>query len=323
MAIVARESIGQEEISIDSLDAPLFIAWQITSGCNLQCVHCCEESGDFLPDEMQGEEVRNFVSQIIDLKIPYVAISGGEPLLHPDFWEVCELLRMENISLKVETNGLFIDQVTAKKFADLEFRSVQVSVDGANPATHLKMRGGDWNKTIEACRYLVAERVNTEIVFVPTKFNYGEVGEVIDLAASLGVYGVYTGKIMRIGRAALNWEVLSPGEEEYQEFFEILEEKTAVYNGKMKIYYYPYDVIEELKYRLEYPSASLLVLPNGKVKIIGPLPFICGDLKRESLAEIWTNYKRSWRDERVIQFAKKVINNPELVRHANQWVELY
>lgn len=321
--VLIRKPIELKEIGVDSLDAPLFIAWQITSGCNLECLHCCEESGHFLPDEMQSEEVRSFVQQIIDFKIPYVAISGGEPLLHPNFFEVCEFLRADNISLKVETNGLFVDQVTAKKFADLEFRSVQVSVDGANPATHLKMRGGDWNKTIEACRYLIAEGVNTEIVFVPTKFNYYEVGEVIDLAASLGVYGVYTGKIMRIGRAARNWEKLNPNDEEYQEFFRILERKTSEYKGRMKIYYYPYDVIEELKYRLESPSASLLVLPNGKVKLIGPLPFVCGDIRRHSLVEIWRNYKKAWRDSSVIQFTQQVVADPELLTEANNWYELY
>lgn len=321
--VLIREPVELKEISVDSLEAPLFIAWQITSGCNLECLHCCEESGHFLPDEMQGDEVKNFVQQIIDLKIPYVAISGGEPLLHPNFFEVCERLRADNISLKVETNGLFIDQTTAKRFADLGLRSVQISVDGANPATHLKMRGGDWQTTIDACRYLVAERVNTEIVFVPTKFNCHEVGQVIDLAASLGIYGVYTGKIMRIGRAARNWEKLNPTDEEYQEFFKILEQKTSEYKGQMKIYYYPYDVIEELRYRLESPSASLLVLPNGKVKLIGPLPFVCGDLRRHTLAEIWENYKRAWKDPSVIQFAQQVIADPKLLTEANHWYELY
>ena len=99
----------------------------------------------------------------------------------------------------------------------------------------------------------------------------------------MGIYGFYTGKIMRIGRAAQNWDILCPTDKEYEKFFEVLKEKQAQYDGKMKVYYYPYDVIKELKYRLEYPSASLLVIPNGKVKMIGPLPFICGDLRKQSL----------------------------------------
>lgn len=303
--------------------APLFIAWQLNSECNLGCLHCCEQAGHSMPDEMTKEQSLDLCRQIVELNIPYVAISGGEPLLCPHVFDVCEFIRDNNISLKIETNGEFIDKSVARRFADLKMRSVQVSLDGATAATHEKLRlSGDWHKAVEACKYLMEYGVNTEVVFVPTKFNIDQVGDVIDLAYSMGIYGVYTGKIMRIGRAATNWDILSPSEEEYETFFKVLEEKTAQYKGKMKVYYYPYDVIEELKYRLECPSASLLIVPNGKVKLIGPLPFICGDLKQQSLSQIWTNYKKAWRNPEVIDFTRKVIADPKLLAESNNWREL-
>jgi MoaA/NifB/PqqE/SkfB family radical SAM enzyme len=265
-----------------------------------------------------------FLKQIAELRIPYVAISGGEPLLHPDFFEISKFLRSHGVSLKVETNGLLIDREVANRFAELGFRSVQVSVDGATPQAFERLRvKGDWRKTIDACRYLVEAGVNTEIVFVPTKFNIHETGDVIEMAYGMGIYGFYTGKIMRIGRAAQNWDILCPSDEEYVKFFEVLKEKQVKYDGRMKVYYYPYDVIEELKYRLEYPSASLLVIPNGKVKIIGPLPFICGDLRKHTLSEVWQRYKRAWQEPEVIAFTRKVINDPTLLKESNKWVELY
>ncbi|MHC4792460.1 MAG: radical SAM protein, partial [Planctomycetota bacterium] len=269
-----------EGSNFDDYSSPLFIAWQLNSACNLGCLHCCEEAGHSMPDEMTREQALNFCKQIAGLNIPYMAVSGGEPLLCPHIFDVCDFIRGNNISLKIETNGEFIDEQTALKLAELKMRSVQISLDGAKPETHETLRlTGDWEKSIAACKYLVKHGVNTEIVFVPTKFNIHDIGDIIDLAYSMGVYGFYTGKIMRIGRAAKNWHILCPSDKEYEKFFDMLQEKTAEYKGKMKIYYYPYDVIEELKYRLECPSASLLVLPNGKVKLIGPLPFICGDLK--------------------------------------------
>lgn len=315
-------------INIGDLQAPLFIAWQINSECNLGCLHCCEEAGHIFPDRMTREETFNFLHQVRDLKIPYVALSGGEPLLHPDFFDICEFIRQDDISLKIETNGEFIDEEKAKRFRELGFRSVQISLDGASASVHERLRQrGDWNKAVTACRLLMGKGVNTEIVFVPTRFNIHEIGELIDLAYSLGVYGIYTGKIMRIGRAAKNWDMLCPTEEQYKIFFDILNKKAAQYirghasNG-MKVYFYPYDVVEELKYRLENPSASLLVLPNGKVKLIGPLPFICGDLKRHSLREVWTRYKESWANPEVIGFAKKVIADQKLLAESNNWKEL-
>lgn len=312
-----------EGMRFEDYKAPLFVAWQINSECNLGCLHCCEEAGHSMPDEMNKREVFNFLRQITDLNIPYVAFSGGEPLLHPHFFEMCGFLREHNVSLKIETNGEFINEEIAEKLAQLKFRSVQISLDGAAAKTHEKLRlRGDWAKAVSACRYLIKEGVNTEVVFVPTKFNIHETGALIDFAYSLGVYGVYTGKIMRIGRAAKNWDILCPSEPEYDNFFAVLKEKIDLYKGKMKVYYYPYDVVEELKYRLESPSASVLVLPNGKVKLIGPLPFICGDLKKQSLAQVWEAYKAAWRNPEVIEFAKQVIADPKLLAKSNDWKQI-
>jgi len=303
--------------------SPLFIAWQLNSKCNLGCLHCCEEAGHSMPDEMSKSEALDFCRQIVELDIPYVAISGGEPMLCPHIFDVCEYIRSNNISLKIETNGEFIDDEVARRFADLKMRSVQISLDGATSGAHEQLRlSGDWAKAVEACKRLIEYGVNTEIVFVPTKFNIHEIGEIIDLAYSMGVYGFYTGKMMRIGRAAKNWDILCSTEEEYAKFFETLQAKTAEYEGKMKVYHYPYDVIEELKYRLECPSASLLVIPNGKVKLIGPLPFLCGDLKKSSLQEIWEDYKKAWKNPDVIEFTNKVVADPKLLCESNNWIEI-
>jgi len=306
------------------LDAPLFITWDLTQVCDLNCLHCFEEAGHKLPNEFTKDEKMAFCKQIVELKVPYVAFSGGEPLLDRDFFTVCEFLRKYNVSLKVETNGQSIDHQVANRFAEPGFRSVQVSVDAATPQIFEKLRlKGNWKKTVDACKYLVEAGVNTEIVFVPTKFNIHEIDDVIEMAYGLGVFGFYTGRIMPIGRAAQNWDILCPSTDQYETFFETLKEKQAQYDGKMKVFYYPYEVTEELKHRLECPTASLLILPNGKVKIIGPLPFICGDLRKQSLSDIWQEYKKAWKNPEVIAFTKKVINDPKLLKEANKWVELY
>ncbi|MCL5674172.1 MAG: radical SAM protein [Candidatus Omnitrophica bacterium] len=311
-------------ININDLEAPLFIAWQINAECNLGCLHCCEEAGHSMPDKLSRDETFKVLEQIVALKIPYVAFSGGEPLLHPYIFEMCEFLRKNSIDLKIETNGEYIDEKKAERFASLNLRSVQISLDGATSVAHEKLRlGGNWNKATNACKLLKSKGVNTEIVFVPTKFNIHEIGQIIDFAYSLGVYGIYTGKIMRIGRAAQNWDILCPSDEEYKEFFTTLNEKLKQYDGKMKVYFYPYDVLEELKYRRMSPAASLLVIPNGKVKLIGPLPFVCGNLKKQTLKQVWENYKISWQKPQVQEFIDRLIKEPKLLAESNKWVELF
>ena len=315
---------GMAGDSFDDFRAPLFLAWQINSVCNLGCLHCCEEAGHQIPGEMTRKQIFKFLHEAREMKIPYVAISGGEPLLHPNFFEVAEFIRESGASLKVETNGEFIDDKVVDRFASLNFRSVQISLDGATAATHEVLRlKGNFKKSHTAVEKLVKRGVTTEIVFVPTRFNIHEIGEAIDMAHDLGCYGFYTGKIMRIGRAALNWDKLNPTDEQYKTFFKTLDEKTKQYENKMKVYYYPYDVIQELKYRLEKPSASLLVVPNGNTKLIGPLPFICGNVKEQSLAEVWERYKKAWSEPKVIAFTKRVIADPNLLAESNKWQNVF
>jgi len=277
-----------------------------------------------MPNEMKPAMVLDLCRQIVDMNIPYVAVSGGEPMLHPQFFEVCRFLRSRGITLKVETNGELMTEEAAQEMARLGLQSVQISVDGATAATHEQLRlEGRWQDAIDACRRLVAAGVRTEIVFVPTKFNIHETAAIVDLASSLGVYGLYTGRLMRIGRAAKNWQKLCPSEAEYEEFFRLLHRKTEQYLGRMNVYYYRYDVIEELRVRVQTPSASLLVLPDGRVKLSNLLPFICGHLAKHSLREIWDRYRAAWRLPQVKDFVAQVLAEPSLVSRANDWIELY
>ncbi|KXB03704.1 hypothetical protein AKJ45_00800 [candidate division MSBL1 archaeon SCGC-AAA261F19] len=289
----------------------------------MDCLHCCTDSGEKWSDELDEEEVLDFCEKIAKSKVPYVALGGGEPLLHPQFFEICQFFKERGISVKVETDGHLIKREDVARIADLNLRSIQISLDGASPEIHEKVRkGGNWGKNVETCKYLVQGGVNTEIVFTPTRLNIGDLEETIDIAASLDASKFYTGRLMRIGRAARNWLNLAPSKIQYEQFADVLERKRKENEGEMDVLYYPRDVREELRYRLEYPPASLLVLPNGKVGLFDSLPFICGNVKKQSIPEIWNNFKKSWRMKEVTGHAKKIIDNPALGKGVKSWREV-
>ncbi|MGQ9469159.1 MAG: radical SAM protein [Nitrososphaerales archaeon] len=322
---MTNEVLDLQGVSFEDLSSPLFLAWHLTNRCNLECIHCLWEAGprSSWPDELSGEEAMKLCREVVDLQVPYVALSGGEPLLHPAFWRVCEFLREHDIGIKIETNGLLISKDVAYRLTKLELRSVQVSLDGASQETYSRMRpGASFNKVIDAIRRLVAEGVKTEIVFVPARFSLHEIERLVDLAAELGVKSFYTGKTMYIGRAVKYWDVICPTDEEYEWFTSTLDKKAKEYEGRMSIFYYPYDVIEELKYRLEHPAASVLVMANGKVKLIGSMPFVCGHVRKHRLNEIWERYKKSWKRPEVAEYVRSVLEKPSLLAEANNFLEL-
>jgi MoaA/NifB/PqqE/SkfB family radical SAM enzyme len=72
------------------LGAPLYIAWQVTNECNLACLHCIEESGPgkAFHDELTDEQVFGVLEQAMDLEVPYLSFSGGEPMVHRRFFDM-------------------------------------------------------------------------------------------------------------------------------------------------------------------------------------------------------------------------------------------
>jgi hypothetical protein len=90
----------------------------------------------------------------------------------------------------------------------------------------------------------------------------------------------------------------------------------------MRVHFHEMGLLDELRYRLHNPAALLIVLPNGLVKLINALPFVCGDLRKQSLGEIWGNFQRAWQDPRVSEFVDALARDPGTTSMLHQWVFL-
>ena len=316
----AGESIAAES---SDLGAPLYVAWQVTNECNLACLHCIEESGPgkAFRDELDEGQIFNILEQFMDHQIPYLSFSGGEPMVHPHFFKMVEYVCSRDGELKIETNGHFLTPENCARLKELGVKAVQVSLDGATRSTFNRMRiRGEFNVAIDGVRNLQAAGVPIEINYSPTCFNVHEIGTAVDLAHELGAYSFYTGRTMYTGNAVKAWHKLALTEEQYVEFFETLHRKTEEYRGRMRVHFHEMGLLEELRYRVHHPAALLIVLPNGLVKLINALPFICGDLRQQSLADIWANFQRAWKDPRIAQFIDDLATNPGKTSTLHQWV---
>jgi MoaA/NifB/PqqE/SkfB family radical SAM enzyme len=181
---------------------------------------------------------------------------------------------------------------------------------------------GDFDRTLEGVRNLRAAGVPIEINFSPTSFNAHEIGAAVDLAAELGAYSFYTGRTMYTGNAVKTWHRMAPSDEQYEAFFKTLHDKVEEYRGRMRVHFHEMGLLEELRYRLHHPAALLIVLPNGLVKLINALPFVCGDLRRQTLGEIWARFQRAWQDPRVARFVEDLAEDPRKTATLHQWVYL-
>jgi MoaA/NifB/PqqE/SkfB family radical SAM enzyme len=307
------------------LGAPLYIAWQVTNECNLACLHCIEESGPgkAFRDELAEPQIFRVLEQVMDREVPYLSFSGGEPMVHPQFFGMVEYVCARNGQLKIETNGHYLTPGNCERLKKLGVKAVQVSLDGATRETFNRMRvRGDFDRTIEGIGELREAGVPIEINFSPTRFNVHEIDRAVDLACELGAYSFYTGRTMYTGNAVKTWHLLAPSDEQYDTYFETLHRKAEEYRGRMRVHFHEMGLLEELRYRLHHPAALLIVLPNGLVKLINALPFVCGDLRHQTLDEIWANFQRAWKDPRVAQFVEDLATDPTKTASLHQWVYL-
>jgi len=311
--------------AIENLRAPLLVSWQITRDCDLACLHCCTDSapGKRLPDELNVSEAMRVVNEIVRNDVPYVMLCGGEPLVVPHFFDIAESLGATGVQLKIETNGQRLDAEIAERLARLPVRSIQVSLDGDSQEVYERQRpGGSLAKAHAACRVIRAAGLPLEITFAPTRINFHEAEAVIRRAVALGAFRFNTGKLMRIGTAARLWDRLEPTASDYRDFRCLLDEQARILGGRMEFCYSPFTLEEALGASLEDPPATLLVLPNGWVKVAGALPDICADLRRQCLDEAWEAYRSAWRDASVLSAVRRAIGSGIHHAEANNWRRL-
>jgi len=307
--------------TVDDYRAPLFFAWQLTNRCGARCIACCEESGPDRAwrDELSRAEALDLAQRIVDSGIPYVAFGGGEPLGASHCWDLFELLAAGGVGLKIETDGTHIDDSAANRLAGFGVQCVQISVDGATAAAHERVRpGSSFDVATTAIRRLVDRGVAPQLVFVPTRWNLHEAVATYDLATDLGCSAFVTGPLMRIGRAAADWDRIACREEDWQAAVLALRKHAQSRNAAPALSIYPWDILTELEQRLASPQAMLLVVPNGKVKLLNALPFAPADLRRDSLDQAWQAYCSAWRAPEVRDFIVACQADPALLRFANE-----
>ncbi|HEX2830490.1 MAG TPA: radical SAM protein [Burkholderiales bacterium] len=304
------------------LGAPLFLCWQLTRDCDLCCLHCCTESapGKRLPDELGAAEALRLAHEIVANGVPYVMLCGGEPLVVPHFLDVARTLGEAGVQLKIETNGQRLDASVLEVLARLPVRSIQVSLDGDSQAVYGRQRpGGLLAKAHAACRAIRDAGLPLEITFAPTRLNLHEAEAVIERAHALGAFRFNSGKLMRIGTAARLWNRLALPDRDFAVYADLLARASREYAGRMEIVYTPFTIEDALRASIQAPPATLLVLPNGWVKVAAALPHICADLREVPLASAWRAYQRAWRDPGVLAAVRRAADDVRCHADANDW----
>lgn len=219
---------------------PKWIAWEITRRCNLKCVHCRSSSGltvqghpDFSFDQATG-----ILDDIVSFASPVIVLSGGEPLLREDVFDIARYGTEKGLRMCLATNGTLVNETVCDKIKKTGIRMVSLSLDGARAATHDNFRNqaGAFDGTMNAIRLFNKHGIPFLINSSFTVRNRTEIPEIFKLVKGLGATAWYMFMIVPTGRGEDIMEELIP-------------EKL-------------YDEILEWHYRVEKEETELLMRPT-------------------------------------------------------------
>lgn len=187
---------------------------EITSRCNLRCIHCYNASGDIAYCDMDLAVLAMLTDFLRDKGLELLSISGGEPLLHPQCRTILEMCKAKQFRVLLATNGLqLLQNLEALKFVDI----IQVSLDGATAAVHDSIRGkGSFERVIDQLKELKQYQLNPKVVLRVTvnKHNYDHIEDIVLLAIKLGLVGVTFSLIRPSGRGRTYYAALKLSSDE-------------------------------------------------------------------------------------------------------------
>ncbi len=187
-----HNDVTQQKPEQAKMPALSTLYFYLTEGCNLACRHCWmgprfDATGSQYP-VLPVELFETAIREAKPLGLSGVKLTGGEPLMHPHFKELLEIVRREELKLTIETNGLLCTPEIAADIARSSNCFVAVSIDGVDAATHEWVRGvpGSFAAAQQAVRNLAAAGTRPLVIFTVMRGNAGQVDAMVRMAEALG-----------------------------------------------------------------------------------------------------------------------------------------
>ncbi len=181
---------------------PRLIFWELTTGCNLRCIHCRASATELMsPDDLSFSEAREVIDQIAEYAPFILVLSGGEPLWRRDVFDLAEYAGSKNIRVALATNGTLVDEANADRIVAAGIRRVAISLDGADPATHDAFRGqpGAFDAAVAGFQRLRHRGMSMQINTTVSRNNLEHLPEIYSMAAGLGADAFHIFLLVPVG----------------------------------------------------------------------------------------------------------------------------
>jgi heme b synthase len=292
---------------------PKWIAWEVTGRCNLSCIHCRASAGMSSHDtDFTTEEAKALIDDIAEVSSPVLVLSGGEPLLRPDLFEIARYGTDKGFRMCVATNGTLVTDEVVGKMKDAGVKICSLSLDGSTAAVHddFRKQPGAFEATLRAAETFRRNGMQFIVNSSFTNRNRHDIPAVCRLAKSIGAHAWYMFMIVPTGRGQ---EILDEliGKEDYEEILEwhyrMEKEETEMLVRPTCAPHYYRVRLQKMKAEGEtFTPRSLsfstgggkgcvcaqsicFIDSRGNVQPCSYFPVVAGNVKKEKFGDIWRN----------------------------------
>jgi AdoMet-dependent heme synthase len=282
------------------------ISWNLTKRCNLNCDHCYLDAdfrGGLRSDELDTQQCFKVIDEIAEVNSnAFLILTGGEPLLRPDIYEIIRYAADKKFMVVLGTNGTLINRENAIKIKEAGAHGVGISIDSMDPVKHNKFRGVHqaWEHSMEAFKVMNEVGIDFLLQMSVSDMNYKEIPDVVAFAEEIGAVAFNLYFLVCTGRGQGNTDISNAA---YEEALKMLYEQQMKYKGRLMInskcapqykrvvYENDPDSVYTRTYSGGCPAATHYsrISPEGNLT---PCPFIeesVGNLKTNSFKDLWEN----------------------------------
>ncbi len=278
-------------------ERPSVVSWNVTAACNLACPHCYLDAGRRRDSELSTAEAMRVIDELGDAGTELLILTGGEPLLRADVFDLVQRAAAQGMVVVVGSNGVLLDEDVARELVRAGARGVGLSIDSTDPAKHDAFRGvaGAWKHTmgaIDACRAAGLEIV---VQTTLTPWNLPELDRLVALARSKGAVAFNAYYLVCTGRGD---DLTDLGPEQYQASIEALVDAQKTMLGEIMLRAKCAPHATRIASERGVPLAGstgciagrsyLRIGPEGEVTPCPYMPDVIGNVRETSLATLWS-----------------------------------
>ena len=272
------------------MSAPTTINWNFTDACNFNCRHCYSR-GRAKESPLTRAQLLRIANALAEANVFSVNLGGGEPLLDPNVYDVIECLSSRHVVACLSTNGWNLDDDAIQRLRDAHLSTLFVSVDSHDPDVHdyIRNQKGSHARAIRTIKSCVRHDLEVSFSTVVSSYNWRDLGQIVDLADSLGVEKLNIKRFRPVGNGEKNMDEFVIRAEDEEEMLELVERLTNT-SGKAITFLYLDFPVAKTNEGCPCGRTALGVMPDGSLKMCVYGTVVIGNILHDDLREVWLHH---------------------------------